>query len=49
MFGDEWKKMIAKSKFKDISPDFGTYKKGHIVLQDHGDGVAFRNVKIRRL
>jgi len=49
MFGEEWKEMIAKSKFKNMAPDFGTYKKGHIVLQDHGDRVSFRNVKIRRL
>ena len=49
MFGDEWKEMIANSKFKDMSEDFGTFRKGHIMLQDHGDGVAFRNVKIREL
>ena len=49
MFGDKWKEMIANSKFKNMSEDFGTFKKGHIILQDHGDGVAFRNVKIREI
>ncbi len=48
MFGDEWKSMIADSKFKDM-PGFGKFRKGHIALQDHGDEVAFRNIKIREL
>lgn len=43
---DEWKARIAKSKFKDM-PLFATKKKGFIALQDHGDEVAFRNIKIR--
>ncbi|MEL6719431.1 MAG: family 16 glycoside hydrolase, partial [Bacteroidota bacterium] len=44
----EWREMIANSKFKDM-PDFGTAKKGHISLQDHGDKVWFKNIKIREL
>lgn len=44
----EWKDMIAKSKFKDM-PDFGLAKGGHIALQDHGDKVWFKNIKIRKL
>jgi hypothetical protein len=43
-----WDEMVAKSKFKSM-PAFGKSKKGHIALQDHGDGVWFRNVKIREL
>ena len=35
----------AKSKFKDVA-GWGTKLKGHILLQDHGDEIAFRNVKI---
>ena len=35
MWDDNWKKLVAGSKFKDM-PDFGTYKKGRIALQDHG-------------
>jgi len=48
MFTDEWAKMIANSKFKDM-PDFGLAKKGHIALQDHDDKVYFRNIKIKEL
>ena len=48
MWDDNWKKMIAISKFKDM-PGFGTFKKGEIALQDHGDDVWFRNIKIRKL
>lgn len=45
---DNWRDMIAKSKFKN-SKEFGTYKKGKLALQDHGDKVWFRNIKIREL
>ena len=48
MFTKEWQAMIAKSKFKDMK-GFGTYKKGHIALQDHGDLVWYRNIKIKEL
>ncbi|MFM2267367.1 MAG: hypothetical protein RL757_808 [Bacteroidota bacterium] len=48
MFDDNWKKMIAGSKFKNM-PGFGLGKKGHISLQDHGDRVWYRNIKIREL
>ncbi len=48
MWNDEWDKMIAESKFKSM-PDFAKYKKGKICLQDHGDDVWYRNIRIRRL
>jgi Domain of Unknown Function (DUF1080) len=48
MWDDNWKKMIAASKFKSM-PDFGTYKTGRIGLQDHGDLVWFRNIMIKKL
>jgi hypothetical protein len=37
---------VEKSKFKGITR-FGKRQNGHILLQDHGDSVSFRNVKIR--
>ena len=39
---------IAKSKFKDVAR-FGKLQNGFILLQDHGDRVWYRNIKIRRL
>lgn len=48
LWDDNWKKLVAGSKFKAM-PGFGTFKKGHIGLQDHGNDVEFKNVKIRRL
>ena len=43
-----WKKMVAISKFKTM-PGFATFKTGKIALQDHGDDVWFRNIRIKRL
>ncbi len=48
MFTPQWKEMIAGSKFKAM-PDFGTFNKGKICVQDHGDKVWFRNIKIKRI
>ncbi len=48
MWDDNWKKLIAGSKFSSM-PDFGTFKKGHIALQDHGNEVWFRNIMIKKL
>lgn len=48
MWDEHWKKMIAISKFKNM-PGFGTFKTGKIALQDHGNEVWFRNIKIRKL
>jgi hypothetical protein len=42
------KAAIDKSKFKGIAR-FGTRQNGHILLQDHGNQVWFRSIKIRRL
>lgn len=44
---EDFKSRVAKSKFKD--KPFAKKVKGHIVLQDHGQAVAFKNVKIKVL
>jgi glucose/arabinose dehydrogenase len=45
---DEWNQRVAASKFAAF-PQFAKAEKGHICLQDHGDLVAFRNIRIREL
>ncbi len=44
----DWDKRVAASKFAKYE-QFGKPTKGHIVLQDHGNEVAFRNIKIREI
>jgi hypothetical protein len=44
----EWTALVAASKFAEW-PEYGTYATGHIGLQDHGDRVSFRNIKVRRI
>jgi cytochrome c len=41
----EWRERIAHSKFRDM-PHFGVARRGHIALQDHGDVIRFRNLRI---
>jgi hypothetical protein len=46
--GQQWKDLVATSKYK-VWPDFGEARTGHILLQDHGDEVHFKNIKIKTL
>lgn len=44
----DWDERVANSKFAK-APGFGKAKKGHLCLQDHGDLVSYRNIKLRPL
>jgi len=46
--GEQWLQLVAGSKFNGW-PGFGENLQGHIGLQDHGDRVQFRNLKIREI
>lgn len=48
LWSDEWKAMVAASKFVEY-PKYGMNPAGYIVLQDHGKTIWFRNIKIRKL
>jgi hypothetical protein len=47
-FTPEFRQRVHESKFKKW-PGYGELRQGHILLQDHGDEVSFRNIKIRLL
>ena len=54
--GPEWDALVKASKFGNTeasdythAPKFGTFRTGKIGLQDHGNQVSFRNIKIKEL
>ncbi|TFH39152.1 MAG: DUF1080 domain-containing protein [Bacteroidia bacterium] len=49
LWTDNWKEMCANSKFKDWTEFIDTATEGYIGLQDHGDDVWFRNIKIKEM
>ena len=46
LWTDEWRALVAGTKFADW-PRYGMAPSGHIGLQDHGNPVWFRNIRIR--
>jgi len=44
----EYRKLVSESKYADW-PKFGEAERGHILLQDHGNRVTFKNIKIKSL
>lgn len=48
LWSPDWEARVANSKFSQW-PNYGRATRGHIGLQDHGDWVAFRNIRIREL
>lgn len=52
LWTNDWKEMVADSKFKDWENFInagGEDRNGYIGLQDHGDDVWFRNIKIKKM
>jgi hypothetical protein len=49
LWTDAWKQMVANSKFKDWPMFVNPAKEGYIGLQDHGNDVWFRNIKIKEM
>lgn len=49
LWTQDWKDLCANSKFKDWDDFINTAEEGYIGLQDHGDDVWYRNIKIKEL
>ena len=47
-FSPDWYARVKASKFSKMPP-YGRHMRGHIVLQDHGNVVSYRNIKIKAL
>jgi len=47
-YSPEWEKLKSSGKWKEY-PDYAISKTGHIGLQNHGSGVKFRDIKVRKL
>lgn len=48
LWSDDWKAKVAASKFAEW-PTYGRARRGHIGLQDHGNVVSFRQIRVREI
>jgi hypothetical protein len=48
LWSPDWERRIRESKF-NVAAGYGRSKRGHIALQDHGDWVAYRNIRLKEL
>jgi len=48
LWTEDWRSLVAGSKFVEW-PRYGLAREGHIALQDHGDPVWYRNIRVRTL
>lgn len=48
LWSDDWEQRVQDSKFVEW-PAYGRARSGHVALQDHGNAVAFRSIKVRVL
>jgi hypothetical protein len=48
LWDDHWRKLIADSKFNTM-PGFGSFHSGRIALQDHGEEVWYKNIRIKKI
>ncbi|MDP2888216.1 MAG: DUF1080 domain-containing protein [Bacteroidota bacterium] len=50
LWTDDWKNLVKNSKFPELNPNWADVaKEGYIALQDHGDNVWYRNIKIKEM